>query len=149
MRDPVTATDLMIEEMVEIMIQFLLERDFQETNEAIDANIAASDELLKAYEWPKDAREAEDRLLVAKVRKRNRKRGAPSKRDQNIQIAGAVALLVRETELKPNRSHCGRRHQKPSACSIVARARNQLKKGSVSERTVEDIWYENCPSIIS
>ena len=146
MHDP--ATDLVARELVELTIQYLCERDSQEINEAIDAISAASDELLKTYVWPADARAAEDRMLAFYARKRNRKRGRPQKRDRHIQIAGAIALLVENAGLDPTRNHCERRHQSPSACSIVTNALDQLKEG-LSERTVEDIWdqYRRSPRI--
>ena len=146
MHDP--ATDLVARELVELTIQYLCERDFQEINEAIDAISAASDELLKTYVWPPDSRAAEDRMLAFYARKRNRKRGRPQKRDRHIQIAGAIALLLEAGGLKPTRSHDKRRLRTPSACSIITAALGQLNEG-LSERRVEGIWarYRQSPRI--
>lgn len=146
MRDP--TINLVTTELTNIVFQYLCERNSQEINEAINASSAASDELLKTYVWPKDAREAEDRRLVYYARKRNHKRGRPQKRDRHIQIAGAIALLVENAGLKPLRSHLGRRRGGPSACSIVAAALAQLGEHQ-SERNVEYIWaqYRQSPRI--
>ena len=136
MRDP--TVDLVTRELTNIAFQYLCERDFQEIWEAIVANSAASDELLKTYVWPKDAREAEDRLLVFYARKRNHKRGRPQKRDRHLQIAGAIALLIEHAGLRPTRNHI-RRRDGYSACSIVTAALEQLAE-CLDERTVEGIW---------
>ena len=136
MRDP--ATDLAACELTEIVYQYLCERESLELNDAINANFAASDELLKTYVWPADARAAEDRMLAFYARKRNRKRGRPQKRDRHIQIAGAIALLIEDAGLRPTRNHI-RRRDGYSACSIVTAALEQLAE-CLDERTVEGIW---------
>ena len=145
MRDP--TINLVTRELTRIAIAYLCEREMLELSDAIDANSVASNELLKTYVWPKDAREAEDRLLVFRARKRNRKRGAPSKRGHHIRIAGAIALLV-DAGFDPTRSHCERRRQTPSACSLVAAALKQLKE-PLGERRVEGIWaqYRRSPGL--
>ena len=147
MRDP--AVNLAACELTEIAIQYLCQRELLELSEAINANAAASDELLKTYVWPADARAAEDRMLAFFARNRNRKRGRPQKRDRHIQIVGAIALLVKDEGLDPTRSHCGRRHSGPSACSMITAALAQLGE-HLDERTVEGIWdrYRLSPLII-
>ena len=72
-----------------------------ELDDAINANFAASDQLLKTYVWPSDSRAAKDRMPAFYACKRNRKRGRPQKRDRHIQIAGAIALLVEDAGLDP------------------------------------------------
>lgn len=145
MRDPVTMTD----RGVEMVIQYLLERDFQEITEAIDANIDADCAL--THEWIKcgwpHSKLMETSVEVARRTFPVRKRGAPSKRDHHIQFAGAIALLV-DAGFNPTRSHYERQCQNPSACSLVTSALEQLKE-PLGERRVEGIWaqYRRSPDL--
>jgi hypothetical protein len=78
------------------------------------------------------------------------KRGRPrQQRDRNMQIAAAVAMLIEEPGLKPNRSHFERQRHTPSACSIVTAALERMN-WNLTERTVEGIWdrYRRSPSLI-
>jgi len=138
MHDPITATDL-FRKLTNIAFQYLCERDFRETNEAIDAYFAWSESFtgpipLNPLDWRPPAR----------------KRGRPSqRRERHVQIAGAVAMLVEDAGLRPTRSHLGRRWRGPSACSIVTAALEQFGE-RLDERTVEGIWnrYRRSPQII-
>jgi hypothetical protein len=146
MRDPTTA-----KELIEITIQYLCERDWQELNDAIDAAFARCDANFGREPIPWDWRPP--------ARKPGR---PPQQRNRHLQIAGAVAMLVEDVGLKPTRSHASRRRRDPSACSIVTAALEQLGKRPTSphawierfvilnERTVEDIWnrYRRSPLII-
>ena len=75
-------------------------------------------------------------------------------RNRHLQIAGAVAMLVEDADLRPTRSHVERRLHTPSACSVVTAALEQLgeylsdylgdeyRGERLSERAVEDIWNQ-------
>ena len=137
MRDPTTATDLVVKKLTNIAFQYLCERDLRETCESIDA-LFSSDVNFAGGPIPLDWRPPA------------RRRGRPSqRRDRHVQIAGAVAMLVEDAGLHPTRSHFGRRQQRgPSACSIVTAALEQFGE-RLDERTVEGIWdrYRRSPLI--
>jgi len=149
MRDPTTRTDLVVKELIEITIQYLCERELQETCDAINANFAICMSFAR-----------EPRPLG--WRRPARKPGRPPQWcNLHLQIAGAVRMLVEDANLKPTRSHALRRRRDPSACSIVAAALKQrhehlgdylgeCQRKCLSERTVEDIWnqYRLSPLII-
>jgi len=127
MRDP--TINLGVEELTEVAIQYLCERDWREMCDEIDALFNANFvREPRSWDWQPPAPPA-------------RKRGRPSqRRDRHIQIAGAVAMLVEDFGLRPTRSHFGwQRQRAPSACSIVADALKQLGE-HLDERTVEGIW---------
>jgi hypothetical protein len=134
MRDPTTATDLVVQELTNIAFQYLCERDLRETCDAIDANFAACDYF---------AREPTPWGWRPPARKRGR---PPQQRDRHLQIAGAVAMFVKDAGLHPTRSHYGRWRRSPSACSIVTAALEQMGE-RLDERTVEGIWnrYRRSP----
>ena len=159
MRDP--ATDLAARKLTEIAIQYLCERELLELNDAINANFAGqptnAEELLIAVSISRKILE----LGLRPPTHRKPRGRPPQRRNRHLQIAGAVAMLVEDAGLHPTRSHCGRRHQSPSACSIVTAALEQTGKylddylggyrgESLSERAVEDIWnqYRLSPLII-
>jgi len=138
MRSPVTATDLVIKELTEIAIQYLCERELRETVDAINAN----------WIWVREPR-------PPGWRRPARGRGRPpQRRNRHLQIAGAVAMLVEDADLRPTRSHVERRLHTPSACSVVTAALEQLgeylsdylgdeyRGERLSERAVEDIWNQ-------
>jgi hypothetical protein len=152
--------DLVVGELIEMTIGYLCERELLELNDAINANIARqptnAEELLIAVSISRKILELD--LRPPTRRKRGR---PPQRRARHLQIAGAVAMLVEDAGLHPTRNHCERRHQSPSACSIVTAALEQTGKylddylggyrgESLSERTVEDIWnrYRGSPLII-
>jgi len=139
MRDP--TTNLGVEELTELAIQYLCERDWREMCDEIDANRAICRDFTRResipWDWQPPAR----------------KRGRPSQRNRHLQIAGAVAMLREEAGVHPTRSHLGRqRWRGPSGCSIVAAALKQAGERPTSmpasserfvildERTVEGIW---------
>jgi hypothetical protein len=142
MRDPTTATDLVVKKLTNIAYQYLCERDFRETNEAIDAYFPIGEsftrEAIDAYfaileSLPREPIPWDWRPLA-------RKRGRPPQRhERHLQIAGAVAMLVEDAGLHPTRSHFGQRPRGPSACSIVTAALEQFGE-RLDERTVEGIW---------
>jgi hypothetical protein len=142
MRDPTTATDLVIKELIEITIQYLCERELLELTDAINALFAIDTNFareLRPLGWRRPAR----------------KPGRPpQRRNRHLQIAGAVLMLVEDYGLKPTRSHASRRRRDPSACSIVAAALAQrheylgdylgeCRAERLSERTVEEIWNQH------
>src|SRR5262245_40716226 len=142
MRDPITATDLVVKELTEIAFQYLCEREWRELNDAIDASFNGplpSDEELSIAR----------KIVELGLRPPARKRGLPQQRDRHLQIAGAVAMLVEDEGLKPYRSHFGRQLEGPSACSVVTAALKQQGE-HLDERTVEGIWdrYRRSPLII-
>ena len=137
MRDPTTATDLVVKKLTNIAFQYLCERDLRETCESIDA-LFSSDVNFAGGPIPLDWRPPA------------RRRGRPSqRRNLHVQIAGAVAMLVEDAGLRPTRSHSGWRQRGPSACSIVTAALEQFGE-HLDERTVEGIWnrYRRSPQII-
>jgi len=137
MRDPTTATDLVVKKLTNIAFQYLCERDLRETCESIDA-LFSSDVNFAGGPIPLDWRPPA------------RRRGRPSqRRNLHVQIAGAVAMLVEDAGLRPTRSHSGWRQRGPSACSIVTAALKRMG-GHLDERTVEGIWnrYRRSPQII-
>jgi hypothetical protein len=136
MRDPTTATDLVVKKLTNIAFQYLCERDLRETCEAIDA-LFSSDVNFTGGPIPLDWRPPA------------RRRGRPSqRRNLHIQIAGAVAMFVEDAGLHPTRSHLGRRQRGPSVCSIVTAALERMGE-HLDERTVEGIWnrYRRSPLI--
>jgi len=148
MRDP--TINLGVEELTEVAIQYLCERDWREMCDEIDALFNANFvREPRSWDWQPPAPPA-------------RKRGRPSqRRDRHIQIAGAVAMLVEDFGLRPTRSHFGwQRQRAPSACSIVADALEQLGKRPtgaatssehfviLDERTVEGIWNRYRQSLL-
>ena len=150
MREP--ATYLVTRELTEIAIQYLCQREVEDLSDAIDAGFARQrpttvEELSVAISTSRKILE-----LGLRPPAPARKRGRPQHHERHLQIAGAVAMLVEDEGLAPTRSHCGRRRQSPSACSIVAAALAQVdlsdylggeRRGEhLSERTVEDIWNQ-------
>jgi hypothetical protein len=139
MRDP--TTDLVVKRLTEIAVQYLYERNLQETNEAINALFAWGEKRIQSGKWG-----------PGWERRPPRKRGRPQRCERNAQIAGAVALLVEDFGLKPTRSHVGQRQGGYSACSIVTAALEPLNEyyECLDERTVEGIWnrYRRSPRII-
>src|SRR5262249_8289659 len=130
MRDP--TTNLGVEELIEVAIQYLCERDWRGMIDEIDANPAICESFTKGP-------------MLCHCQLPARKPGRPSqRRDRHVQIAGAVAMLREDFGLRPTRSHCGRQRQ-PSGCSIVTAALKQLGE-HLDERTVEGIWDRCCQS---
>jgi hypothetical protein len=121
---------------VEVAYQYLCEHEMQALNDSINAGFAASAKFLgKPVPW--------GWRPPAKPRGR-----PPQQRDRNMQIAGAVAMLVKLAGLRPTRNHSRAQHA-PSACSIVKAALEGLSL-NLDERTVEGIWdrYHRSPSLV-
>jgi hypothetical protein len=159
MRDP--TVDLVTRELIEMTIGYLCEREVLELDDATNATIAK--EPTTDEEWL-IAMATTRKILELGLRPpapRKPRGRPPQRRQRHLQIAGAVAMLVEDAGLRPTRSHCERRHQSPSACSIVTAALPQVGKclddylggyrsEHLSERAVEDIWdqYRRSPLII-
>jgi hypothetical protein len=145
MRDPTTTTDT--KWLIEVTIQYLCERNWQEMLEALNRSFAISRARFlrrpKPWGWRPPAR----------------KPGRPPQQ-RNLQIAGAIAMLVKDAGLYPTRSHFRRWSHSPSACAIVTAAVEQLSKypceyleypyERLNERTVEGIWdrYRRSPRLV-
>jgi hypothetical protein len=155
MRDPTTKTDT-TKWLIEVTVQYLCQRELLETCEAINRNSAISDNSDFAFRV-KFAREIMRLGLRPPARKRGR---PPQQRDRHLQIAGAVAMLVKDYDLDPTRSHFLRWRGDPSACSIVTAALKQAGEylddylggywgKPLKERAVEEIWdkYHLLPEI--
>jgi hypothetical protein len=115
---------------VEVAYQYLCEHELQALNDSINASFHG-----KPVPW--------GWRPPAKPRGR-----PPQQRDRNMQIAGAIAMLVKLAGLRPTRNHSRAQHA-PSACSIVKAALEGLSL-NLDERTVEGIWdqHHRSPSLV-